>query len=504
MNKHIDVNEDSKTLFIRIHELVTRQLTGENETAAMEELSKLLEESDQAKLIYTEYIHETVILRWSGSNGDLDANPQQGVARKEHSAFAQKPRVLYAAAAFLTLAAGIMLVLFLPGGSIPNRPMELAERDSRPGGSPNASSVATLVRTVGVKWDPNYSKPMDFSRLTVGNSLSIERGQMEILFDSGVELVIRGPSRIRVTSKNSIFCERGEISARVGEDATGFTVETSSSVVRDLGTEFGMVIGDSGQAEVAVFDGMVDFSCGSGQPRREVRMYQGEGVKVRRDGMVRRLVSFDSKKFPKAGGFHQRELLQPPIILNVTDNITNEREDVWEEDSMTTWEKNSKKYYQIVRGGFYEDAPAFVDRPHQWNGVDESGIPNELLGAEYLMPFNDNKFIDKVELNVEIGRPADIYILMSDTVVIPDWLTAEFEDTGLAIGLDEGPNRFKPDMKLGIGSGKSIDTLFSIWRKRVYEPGIVKMGWVDSLPASTDGHNMYGIVVTEIMEQEQP
>ena len=36
---------------------------------------------------------------------------------------------------------------------------------------------------------------------------------------------------------------------------------------------------------------------------------------------------------------------------------------------------DSSKYYQIVRRGLDDDAPAYVDRTHQWNGLDRGGSP---------------------------------------------------------------------------------------------------------------------------------
>lgn len=40
-------------------------------------------------------------------------------------------------------------------------------------------------------------------------------------------------------------------------------------------------------------------------------------------------------------------------------------------------------FYRIVHAGFGEEQLAYVDRVHQWNGVDEQGLPSELLGGEY-------------------------------------------------------------------------------------------------------------------------
>src|SRR5438477_11532680 len=100
-----------------------------------------------------------------------------------------------------------------------------------------------------------------------------------------------------------------------------------------------------------------------------------------------------------------------PVIGDVRDNIRK---------------GDSIKSYQIVRGGLEEDVLAFVDRNHQWNGVDAKGMPPFLVGADYIMPFNDDKFVPNLELNVRLLRPATLYVFLDNNMVVPDWLRRHF------------------------------------------------------------------------------
>jgi hypothetical protein len=156
------------------------------------------------------------------------------------------------------------------------------------------------------------------------------------------------------------------------------------------------------------------------------------------------------------------------------------------------------KSYQIVHGGLEEDALAFVDRAHQWNGLDQSGMPSFLAGADYIMPFNDDKFVNGLELKVGILRPANLYVFLDKNMAAPEWLRKSFKNTGLGIGLDCAKTEWHKDHSLGVGAGNSIDFEFSIWKRVVNEPGTVILGGLAPPKVRSQGFNMYGIAAVAL------
>src|SRR5690606_9650683 len=63
----------------------------------------------------------------------------------------------------------------------------------------------------------------------------------------------------------------------------------------------------------------------------------------------------------------------------------------------------------------------------------------------------------------------------------PEWLRRDFENTGDRIALDAGPfyaHRYKKfaNYGQGVGPGKSIDEIFTVWKCVIHSPGIVKLG----------------------------
>ncbi len=244
----------------------------------------------------------------------------------------------------------------------------------------------------------------------------------------------------------------------------------------DLGTEFGLEI-DTGRTGVVVFQGAIDLSYDTArdatQARGQTRLTQGEALRIGPRGDMSRIVSVERR--PADGRWSTGEATgDDAVIQGVGDNIRG---------------LGSTKYYQIVPHGLDEDARAFVDRPHEWNGLDAGGLPEPLRGADYIMPFNDDKRSRDIRVEVSVARAATLYVLFDDRAEVPAWLAGQFTDTGLDVGLDEGPSPEK-DLAVDAGPGRSIDTVFSVWGRDLDGPATVTLGaMVDKGP----GKAMYGI-----------
>ena len=484
---------------------------------AKQQLTEWLSDNPEAQQIYLEYIQESVDLRWllqetpedtvidtvagtvadtaadgisaRGAAPQKEATPQKSVllsalsSRQEDPSRSSLKRLAYAV---LPVIAACLLAWFsLPPAGKPSRSLV------SPPLAANSESVATFQRATQVNWGTSSFRPETSQRLSIGQELSIESGEIELLFDNDVEVVVRGPSRFCIASANSLIGWRGAFSAVVGEAGKGFTIETPVAQVKDLGTEFGVLVGPQGETQVAVFKGEVDLAYSDSQALGQNnsswspvnRLVQGEGMRVKSGGIAERLVSFDSRAFPVTRLLYRKSSQREPLIASVSDNLRDEQ---------------SKKFYKVIRSGLEEDSLAFVDRLHEWNGIDGQGLPKEWLDGEYIMPFNDDKFMNELEVTITLARPVVLYLLVSDTITVPDWLVSDFEDTGLDVGLDEGPSRFNTHLTNGIGQDESIDTRFSVWRMTILKPQTVTLGNIESAPESHDGHNMYGIVAVPL------
>ncbi|MEX2170802.1 MAG: FecR domain-containing protein [Pirellulales bacterium] len=284
-------------------------------------------------------------------------------------------------------------------------------------------------------------------------------------------VTIQGPAHFELIGTMRARLHQGRIKVRIDDErGHGFVVETPRGHVTDLGTEFGVDVDGESTTGVVVFEGEVDLTLPSQKALgglRVERLIQGDGLSVQHPDQLDRIMSIvtgNVTTFQQQG--EARLGTAEAIIADVSDNIRS---------------SGFKKFYEIVPAGLREDALAYADRPqHDWNGVDAQGMPSYLIGADYVKPFNNDKMRGDVELSVTLARPARLFIFFDTRVPAPNWLHANFQNTGETLGLDvgryvlDGVEFFRADQ--AEGAGNSIDATFSIWEQEVRQPGVVRLG----------------------------
>jgi|GEM_PF-1826936 len=100
----------------------------------------------------------------------------------------------------------------------------------------------------------------------VGNGqFSLTRGYAEITLNNGVVLLLEAPVQLTIRSVEHITLAEGSLVARVPDGAEGFQVDTPSSQIIDLGTEFGVSVDKKGKSQVHVLDGEVKVRASKAQ-----------------------------------------------------------------------------------------------------------------------------------------------------------------------------------------------------------------------------------------------
>lgn len=305
-------------------------------------------------------------------------------------------------------------------------------------------------------------------------------------------MMVQGPAQLEFLGPMRARLHHGRIRVLItSERGQGYVVETPNADVTDQGTEFGIDVTRDAATGVVVFRGSVDLTIPADSDPSQVRverLVQGDGVVVRRTGRMDRLmtiVTSDSGMFAQPG--EPRHDGSMPLIT-----------DVWDDVGLS----DSKKLYEIVPGGLREDVLAYADRPtHEWNGVNASGMPPYLIGADYVKTFNDYKRLQDTKIYVMLSRPARLFVFLDRRVAPPAWLRQDFCETADKIGLDEGPFLFmthgpkRAKSNLGVGPGQSIDRFFFIWERIVKKPGVVTLGGNAGLSRET---GMYGIAAVDL------
>lgn len=476
------MNDFNSTPLSQIHHLATAQLQGEMTREQRVELAELLESSEEARRLYVEYMADTASLRWisSGQHERQALTAASIAALGERGSAPRRGRSMPWLA--LAVAAGVAGVLAMAVNAT-RKDLGRQQVDAnlaQANQAPAVPEVATVTLKSAVVWEGDTTQAPLLSRVAVGDQLSFSSGAIELTFDTGAQVKVFGPATFEISSPISILCSRGRVTTLVGESGKGFTIDTPKARIVDLGTEFGVNISEAGDTEVVVFQGSVDLMRNAA-PGASRRLQQGDALRVGDAGEARRVVAVDRNDFFPALGASGRRSGDMPLIEDVRDHIRD---------------GESTKCYQIVRGGLREDALCFVDRSHQWNSVDGAGLPSFLEGADYIMPFNDDKFISDLKVEVQIARPATCFVFLDDNMPPPAWLSDGFKDTGLKIGLDGAKTVWHKNNDLGVGAGNSVDFIFSIWQRDVPRRGTIVLGGVTPPDERrSKGFNMYGIAV---------
>lgn len=139
---------------------------------------------------------------------------------------------------------------------------------------PIKPSLAILTQSVGAEWKPG-TPPLQTRGPVPQGKLAIQKGLLQLEFLSGVILVIEGPAELDLITPMKAVCHHGKVRATVPPQARGFTISASGMDVVDLGTEFGLSVGNDGKSEVQVITGEVRMQSDKGHNQS---LFAGDSV----------------------------------------------------------------------------------------------------------------------------------------------------------------------------------------------------------------------------------
>ncbi|MCA9137818.1 MAG: FecR domain-containing protein [Planctomycetales bacterium] len=460
----------------RLRSLTLQKCDGTIEEDGTNELCDLLSESSEARELYWQIIAVHCQLDWElGGPSAVDAPI---AVRASDDRFSSNYRVgakLFLAACVL-VAASTAFWLYVgrhPAALDDQLHVKVETRDA-----PVLGTVAALG--TDAKWTFGRSAERDSNEIRQGDTIWLEKGAVELKLVGNSVAKLESPLIASLQSADRLRLLKGMIKVDSVDSMQGLTIETDLAEVVELGTTYSVKASDD-STDIVVFDGSVALNPSAEDDRGTSieHFHSGEAVRVGVDKSLSRIVSVQQSSVLAS----RRNKTMLPVISAVADD--NSRHDFY-------------NFYEIVPGGMEEDAEAFVDRRHQWNGIKEP-MPSYLVGGDYVKTFNDDKVTKELQIQLELARPCSLYVLLDNRVAAPDWLKASFDDTGDDIGVDEHLKHLPNRKQIVVGFGKSIDRTHSIWRREVLQPGRITLGPNGSLKDSShqgqdSPSNMYGIV----------
>lgn len=230
----------------RLEELLNRMVEGSLTDDERAEVRARLLESPQARRLYYDLLAIDCLLTdrfRMPEYTSLRAKAMEGswMIRRIRNRFAF---VSVAAASILLLVtAFVFLLLKLP------EPQAIVE------GSPDSRYFSGSNRAGEV--------------LKVGEELSVERGVVRVGLTSRITASFEGPAQARLLDKKGnieLIAGRGFFDIAAG--GKGFEIHCGQSVIRDIGTRFGVDARDNGSFEVHVGDGEVEVTPRHGSAHR--------------------------------------------------------------------------------------------------------------------------------------------------------------------------------------------------------------------------------------------
>ena len=118
--------------------------------------------------------------------------------------------------------------------------------------------------------------------------LFLQKGLVEIVFDEGAKVLLEAPATFRLQSTGRMVLHTGQLFAFVPASAKGFTVETPSSHIIDMGTQFGIRVKQDGTSDLHMFKGKAALASDSASDTGQVlTLSAGQAKRVDTNGQTR-------------------------------------------------------------------------------------------------------------------------------------------------------------------------------------------------------------------------
>ena len=310
------------------------------------------------------------------------------------------------------------------------------------------------------------------------STLRFENGTLRFRLSSGAVVEASGPAEIQLRDAMHLRVLRGNVTADVGDNARGFVIETVNARVVDLGTRFGVSVGQSGDTDVVVFEGKVevfDPSRKSSGQSALASLTEGDAVRMNATRVPERLSSVPMRADSRALAVQNGA----GIVTAVTDNFR---------------EKGFNRYYGVASGAMQDNARAYTTMTRaKWHAVAGPTFPEELRGADVVATFHEDRKDRDLHIRLAVSAPCAVYVLLDMRGPVPDWVQADYRDTG--IRLRSGPwNPVLIVRDIAPDADGNLYVTCAVWRKDIPSAGVVELG-----PPYAKGlipnRAMYGIAV---------
>ena len=182
--------------------------------------------------------------------------------------------------------------------------------------------VATVVDQMNVVWANSACKPQGSNRLLTNcRPFELKKGYVEIKYDQGAIVVVEAPSSFQILSDDRMKLHYGKLYATVGQEAVGFTVDTPSASIIDLGTEFGIESDMLGNTYLHMMKGEASLVVGDKDSKATFEITKGAAKKVSGSSHIVRDIICDKQHFIRAIDSNKKVAWRKAPSLDLADIV---------------------------------------------------------------------------------------------------------------------------------------------------------------------------------------
>ena len=240
----------------RLNSLTQQMLQSKLDQTDFEELTQLLNSSEQARETYYSLCETHALL--NDQFKQLPCPQSNDLTQKENF---KKPLIRFT---WIASIAALLITAFILNISSP-KPIisSLVQTPFR------GQVIAQLEKSIGVEFEygNRHGKDIPAGVQIEQGSYVLEQGIIQLNYENQAQVIIEAPANFLLIDNNTIHCKEGKISVLAPPSAKGFTISTPIGDIVDLGTEFSTWINPNNFVESHVYKGSLQITLQNNQVR---------------------------------------------------------------------------------------------------------------------------------------------------------------------------------------------------------------------------------------------
>ncbi|MFC4994199.1 LamG-like jellyroll fold domain-containing protein [Rubritalea tangerina] len=252
--------------------LIQSLIDGSIDPSEASKLNELLRNNPLLRAFYIDQMRIDSHLR------DYHTTVQPLVLVGRHDPDKNRRKIISIAAGSLAagIAAAVAFMMMVPKEPAPSSNLP---QYSQFKATPNPMPIARITGIDGVNWSESTGN-LSYGTWLAAGKLDIKDGLIEITYDSGTSVILKGPSVYYIEENNRGFLESGTLRATTPGNVARFTIETPNTKLLDYGTTYGVTASNDNSTSIHVLKGRVRAQSSGADAPQWRTLYAGDAIEI--------------------------------------------------------------------------------------------------------------------------------------------------------------------------------------------------------------------------------